>query len=294
MHRILLLVPTRTYRAGAFLRAARRLGAEVVIGSEREHVLTKRRPGTTAVVDFRHPECAAAQAVALARERPFDAVVGVDDDTVIAATAAAQALGLTHNDVEAVRATRDKHLMRRLLFRAEEPSPWFELVPLNADLPAIARRLQYPCVVKPTSLAASRGVIRADDPRSFVDAVERVGAILAEPDAVEPGTEEASHVLVEGFIPGAEVALEGMLVGGDLKLLALFDKPLASSGPYFEQTIYLTPSRLPAEDQQRVIEASAGAAAALGLREGPVHADLRVNPEGAFILEIAARAIGGL
>jgi biotin carboxylase len=294
MHRILLLMSTRTYRARAFLRAARRLGAEVVVGSERRQALARARPGTTILVEFRRPERAVAQIVAAAREKPFDAVVGVDDDTTVIAAQAAAALGLPHNDVAAVRATRDKHTMRRLLTAAGAPSPWFELVALDDDLEAVAARLRYPCVVKPLFLSASRGVIRADDPPGFLAAAARVARILAEPEVAAEGGDDARRILVEGFIPGVEVALEGMLLGGRLKVLALFDKPDPLDGPYFEETIYVTPSRLPDDRQRQVAAATEQAAAALGLREGPVHAELRVNDTGAWIVEIAARSIGGL
>lgn len=283
---------TRTYRARAFMRAARRLGAEVVVGSERRQAVAK--PGATLTLDFRDPAHATAQIVAAARERPFDAIVGVDDDTVLLAAMAAAALGIPHNAVAAVRATRNKHLMRRLLADAGVPSPWFTLVRLDEDLTAAARRLRYPCVVKPTFLSASRGVIRADDEADFVRAVERVRAILTEPEVATAGGEEASHVLVEEYIPGAEAALEGLLVDGELHVLALFDKPDPLEGPYFEETIYVTPARLSPAHERALVEATAAAARALGLREGPVHAEVRLNEQGAWVVEIAARSIGGL
>ncbi len=292
MHRILLLMATRTYRARAFMRAARRLGAEVVVGTERHQAVA--RPGTTLTLDFRDPAHAMAQIVAAGRERQFDAIVGVDDDTVLLAAMAAAALGIPHNSVEAVRATRNKHLMRRLLASAGVPSPWFTLVRLDEDPAAAARHLRYPCVVKPTFLSASRGVIRADDEAAFVRAVERIRAILTEPEVAAAGGEEAEHVLVEEYIPGAEAALEGILTEGELQVLALFDKPDPLEGPYFEETIYVTPSRLPPAQQHALVDATAAAARALGLREGPIHAELRLNERGAWVVEIAARSIGGL
>ncbi len=276
------------------MRAAQRLGAEVVIGSERPQVLAKRRPGTTVVVDFRRPDRAVAQIVELSRSQPFDAVLGVDDDTTLVAAMAGAELGLPHNEAASVRATRDKHLMRTLLHAAGAPSPWFELVSFDDDLPAIAARMRYPCVLKPTFLSASRGVIRADDPDGFLVAAERIRAILAEPETASTGGEFARQLLVEGFIPGLEVALEGILTDGVLKTLALFDKPDPLNGPYFEETIYVTPSRLAPSVQREVEAATTVGAAALGLREGPVHAELRVNDGGAWIVEIAARSIGGL
>jgi biotin carboxylase len=229
-----------------------------------------------------------------AREQPFDAIVGVDDDTTLIAALAAESLGLPHNRPDAVRATRDKFLMRRLLAAAGVRSPAFELAPLEGDLAAVAARLTYPCVLKPVSLSASRGVIRANNPAEFLAAADRIAAILRDPEAAAEAGAGAGSLLIEGFIPGVEVALEGMLLSGTLKVLALFDKPDPLDGPYFEETIYVTPSRLSEPDQARIAEETARAAAALGLREGPVHAELRLNEAGPWIIEIAARSIGGL
>jgi biotin carboxylase len=158
----------------------------------------------------------------------------------------------------------------------------------------------YPCVLTPTVLSASRGVIRADDPAGFVSAFGRIAAILREDDVRELG-EGADEILVEGFVPGVEVALEGLLVAGTLELLALFDKPDPLDGPYFEETLYVTPSRLPAATQAAVLARTAEAARALGLHEGPVHAELRIDVAGGgaaggqvWLVELAARSIGGL
>ena len=290
--RVLLLMATRTYRARAFLRAARRLGAEVVVGSERRQALARQRPGTTLALRFADPAAAVQQIVAAAQERPFDAIVGVDDDTTLIAALAARELALPGNDPDAVRATRDKALLRRLLSEANAPSPRWRVVPLDGDLDRAAREQPYPCVLKPLALSASRGVIRADDPSAFLAAVARIRAILEGSD--ELTADERASVLVEEFLPGVEVALEGMLIGGRLKTLTIFDKPDPLDGPFFEETIYVTPSRLPAATQQAIERATAAGAAALGLREGPVHAELRVNERGAWIVEIAARSIGGL
>jgi biotin carboxylase len=151
----------------------------------------------------------------------------------------------------------------------------------------------YPCVLKPLSLAASRGVIRADNPQTFVEAFARIVSILAETD-LDPEDPGAQQILVEEFIPGPEVSLEGLLIDGALTTLALFDKPDPLDGPYFEETIYVTPSRLPSETQALISAATQQAAASLGLRTGPVHAEVRLNERGAWIVEVAARSIGGL
>jgi biotin carboxylase len=183
--------------------------------------------------------------------------------------------------------------MRRCLAQAGVPVPRFSLVSLADDPAASAAKVEYPCVLKPLALSASRGVIRADDPGEFVAAFRRIAAILESVEMSLP--EEARRgLLAEEFIPGREVALEGLLVGGTLHVLALFDKPDPLDGPFFEETIYVTPSRLDEPAQVRIAATTREACAALGLTEGPIHAELRLNERGPFVLEIAARSIGGL
>jgi biotin carboxylase len=183
--------------------------------------------------------------------------------------------------------------MRRCLAGAGVPVPRFRLVSL-ADDPAIrAVEVDYPCVLKPLALSASRGVIRANDAREFVAAFRRIAAILESVEAPLPD-EARRALLVEEFVPGREVALEGLLIGGTLHVLAIFDKPDPLDGPFFEETIYVTPSRLTEPVQAAVAAVARDACSALGLTEGPIHAELRVNERGPFVLEIAARSIGGL
>jgi biotin carboxylase len=292
--RILLVMRTRTYRAKAFLEAAQRLGLDVSVATEREQPLAQLTPGTTVALDFRHTKRALARAKSFAAEYPIGAVIGVDDDTTILAAQLSETLGLPHNPVDAVKAARYKDVMRLALSEADGVlSPAFRIISLDDDPSRAAGQVPYPCVLKPLSLSASRGVIRANHPQEFVAAFAEIASILAESslDSDDPG---ASQLLVEEFIPGAEVALEGLLIDGALTTLALFDKPDPLDGPYFEETLYVTPSRLPAGDQALISKSAERAAAALGLRSGPVHAELRLNERGAWIVEVAARSIGGL
>jgi biotin carboxylase len=294
MERLLLLMTTNTYRASAFIEAAQRLGVPVVVGSDREQILSAANPGGHLTLNFLAPEQASGAIVAFAKQYPIQAVVSADDDGAILAAMAAAALGLRHNPVDAVTAARDKHRMRAVLVAAGLPSPHSTLVSIDEDPEEAARRVSFPCVVKPLFLSASRGVIRADDPAQFVAAFQRVVAILRRPEVAVQGGALAQQILVETFIPGIEVAVEGLLSEGKLKVLALFDKPDPLEGPFFEETIYVTPSRHPAPVQQSVVACTAEAVNALGLRHGPVHAELRVNDQGPWILEMAPRSIGGL
>jgi biotin carboxylase len=291
--RLLLLLPTTTYRTEAFVEAATRLGVELVCASERPSTFEELSPDSLVTLEFADPLASADTIARFAQRRPIDAVVAVDDQTTVVAAAISERLGLKANALPAVAAARDKHAMRRLLAQAGLPVPRFSRVSLADDPADSASRVEYPCVLKPLALSASRGVIRADDPGEFVAAFRRIAAIL---ESVEmPLPDEARRaLLVEEFIPGREVALEGLLVGGTLHVLALFDKPDPLDGPFFEETIYVTPSRLDEPTQARIGSVTRDACAALGLTEGPIHAELRLNERGPFVLEIAARSIGGL
>jgi biotin carboxylase len=294
MQRLLLLMTTTTYRAHAFLEAARRLEFPVIVGSERPQALAAANPAGHLTLDFQAPKEAARGIAEFATHYPITGVVAADDDGVILAAMAAAALGLPHNPVEAVTAARNKYHMRQILADAGLRCPRFQRFAIDDDPAAIAPQVDYPCVVKPLSLSASRGVIRADNPGQFVAAFQRVVAILQRPDVAISARRSTREVLVEQFIPGAEVALEGLLTRGKLRVLALFDKPDPLDGPFFEETIYVTPSRFPAAVQEAIAACTAEVACALGLRHGPLHAELRVNDQGPWMLEIAPRSIGGL
>jgi biotin carboxylase len=294
MPRLLLLIPTTTYRTEDFVAAADKLGVDLVVASERPSTFEAEFPDGLMTLDFADPGKAARKVEEFARRHPIDAVVPVDDLTTVVAAAIAGALGLpASNPVGAVATARNKLAMREALRQAGVPCPAYHLFTVGDDPAAASRGVGYPCVLKPTILAASRGVIRADSEAEFVAAFRRIEAILRTPEVAAHG-EGAEQILVEAFVPGREVALEGLLVGGTLEVLALFDKPDPLDGPFFEETIYVTPSRLPAEAQTAIAAATAAAAGALGLREGPVHAELRLDGSRAWIVEIAARSIGGL
>lgn len=289
MERLLLVLPSATYRAQDFLSAARDLGVAVTVASDRRAAMSAAMGERALTVSLSDPARAAEQIAERARDTPFAAIVGVDDQGVMAAALAAERLGLAHNPPAAVARTRDKAAMRRALAEARVRQPRFALLAAGVDAAAVAGQVGLPCVVKPLGLSGSRGVIRADDGEQARAAAERIRAILAA--AGEPAD---ASLLLESYLPGEEVAVEGLLRGGRLEVLAVFDKPDPLEGPYFEETLYVTPSRLPAAVLDEVEAVTARAADALGLREGPVHAELRVDGEQVSVLELAARSIGGL
>lgn len=289
MPRVLLLLPSSTYRAGDFIAAAEVLGAEVVVASERRQALAGLMGERALRVDLRHPEVAAETIVDAAARAPIDAVVAVDDQGVLVAALAGARLGVAHNPPDAVAATRDKAALRRALDAAGVPQPAFRVAGPDDDVAALASVVGLPCVVKALSLSASRGVLRADDAAGAAAAAARIRTLLCEQEAGD------QTLLVERYLPGTEVAVEGLLRDGRLEVLALFDKPDPMEGPTFEETLLVTPSRLPRATQATITATVGDAIAAIGLRQGPVHAELRVGPDGAVgMLEVAARSIGGL
>lgn len=287
--RILLLTTPNSYRTPAFLEAARRLRIDVLQAVDMPSELSEHwnyRLG----VPFHQVESAAAQIAHTVAGAPVDAILALDDSGSVLAAHASRLLGLPHNDPDAAEAARNKFRMRQLLAAGDVPSPRFHLFSTADDPTTVATAVEaeigYPCVVKPVDLNGSRGVMRANDRTELIVALRRLYALI--------GATLPRPFLVESYIPGVEVALEGMLDNGDLTVLALFDKPDPLEGPFFEETLYVTPSRLPADTQRAIADCTAAAAYALGLNMGPIHAELRINDKGPWIVEVAGRSIGGL
>jgi biotin carboxylase len=291
--RVLLLFARTSYRAEAFLLAARRLGVIVTVGSNHRQVLADLAPGGTLTVGVQDVDRSTATIVRFASEYPLAAIVAAEDGFTPLAAAASEALGLRHHPLEAVRRARDKALMRRRLSAEGVSSPRFHVASLQDDPVGVASRTVFPCVLKPLSLSASRGVIRADTPQEFVRAWHRIQDILEDSGVAGRSEGEASEILIEAYLPGREVAVEGIVVGGELLPLAILDKPDPMEGPFFEETILVTPSRLPGRVQDDVVSFVRRCVAHLGLSDGPIHAELRVDTDQVSLLEIAPRSIGG-
>lgn len=291
--RVLLLFPSQSYRVDAFLRAAARTGVDLWLGTDVPAAFVKHgRP--VLEIDFKRPEASALAIAEASREAPIAGVIGTNESSAVVAALAAARLGLPSPRPDGARAARDKRMMRAILAREGVPSPAFQVVPPHHTPQEAASVARFPCVVKPPMLTGSQGVIRADSEEELVRAVRRVRAILEghSSDArVDPGFFE---LVVEDYMPGREVAVEAIMTEGELAPLAIFDKPDDLTGPFFEETIYVTPSRLSAEEQADILDVTARAARAIGLTHGPIHAELRTHGGRAQIVELAGRSIGGL
>jgi biotin carboxylase len=283
--RVLVILPTSSYRAADFVAAAEALGVELAIASEDEPPIDL---GDRFVSIDCEDEASSAAAIAdLAARTPIDAIVAADDTGVVMAAMASELLGLAHNAPEGAAATRDKFAMRSRLATAEISQPDFFVLAGGIDPEPLVAAMGGPVVIKPTGLSGSRGVIRCDDPALAASVADRVRGI-------QTSAGRSGDLLVERFVTGAEVAVEAMAWDGELEVLAVFDKPDPLDGPYFAETIYVTPSRHAAADLDAVLDVTRRAASALGITHGPVHAEVRVDAGRATLIEIAARSIGGL
>jgi len=297
--RLLLFTNKLGYQTRSFEEAAQKHATEIIYVTDRCHQLEDPWGDRAIAVHFESAQSAAASVVAALNGKSVDGILALGDAPSVAAGYTAGQLGISYNHPASVEACRSKSRMREVFQQSGLNTPWFRTINLDPLPEPALLGISYPCVLKPLSLSASRGVIRANNRYEFVSAAQRIGKLLESPEIRATGEAHLDQILVEDYIPGREVAVEGLLTEGVLKVLAIFDKPDPLEGPYFEETIYVTPSSL-AESQQRAIQKCAqDSARAIGLTRGPVHAEFRIHRERAaneevWPLEIAARPIGGL
>jgi biotin carboxylase len=292
--RLLLFTAKLGYQTRSFEEAAHKLGVQLVYVTDRCHQLEDPWGDHAVAVHFESPEDAAYTVMEAVRGQQVSGVLALGDRPAAAAAYAARGLGMEYNHPAAVEACRSKLRMREVFRDAGLHVPWFRTFPIAPPPEPSLLNISYPCVLKPLSLSASQGVMRANNHEEFVAAAARLRRLMESAEIRATREPNLDQMLVEGYIPGREVAVEGLLTGGALRILAIFDKPDALEGPYFEETIYVTPSRLPQSTQSEIEPCARDAVGALGLSRGPIHAEFRINEEGVWPIEVAARPIGGL
>jgi hypothetical protein len=292
--RLLLFATKLGYQTRSFNAAAEKLGVELAFVTDRCGRMDDPWNDHALSAHFEAPETAARAIVEAQRGLRVDGVLALGDRPGPTAAYVARGLGLLHNHPASVEACRNKLRTREVFREAGIPVPWFRGVSLNAMPEPALLGINYPCVLKPLSLSASQGVVRANNREEFVTGAARLKKLLDSPEIRATRGPNLDQMLVEGYLPGREVAVEALLTEGMLRILAILDKPDPLEGPYFEETIYVTPSRLP-DSEQRAIESSLRSAVrALGLTHGPVHTEFRLNEQGVWPIEVAPRPIGGL
>ena len=292
--RVLLFAAKLGYQTRSFDEAANKLGVELIFVTDRCHQLDDPWGDRAIPVHFESPDAVAYTVLQAIRESGVDGILALGDRPAVAAAYVARSLGLFYNHPAAVEACRSKLRMREVFREAGLPVPWFRALSIRPTPEPSLNGVSYPCVLKPLSLSASQGVVRANVREEFLSAAGRIAHLLQSPEVQAMREGDLDRMIVEGYIPGREVAVEGLLTAGRLRVHAIFDKPDPLEGPYFEETIYVTPSRLSAAHQQAIERSCADAVRALGLSHGPIHAEFRVNEQGVWPLEIAPRPIGGL
>jgi len=292
--RLLLFTGKLGYQTRSFEESALKLGVELVYVTDRCHQLEDPWGDRAIAVHFENPEVAAYTVMESLRGQNVDGILALGDRPAVAAAYAARGLGIAYNHPAAVEACRSKLRMREIFRDAGLRVPWFRSFPIHPTPEPSLLGISYPCVLKPLSLSASQGVVRANHREEFFAATARVRRLLESPEIRSTREQNLDQMLVEGYIPGREVAVEGLVSDGTLRVLAIFDKPDPLEGPYFEETIYVTPSRLPDAQQHAIEQCARDAARALGISQGPIHAEFRINEDSVWSLEVAPRPIGGL
>jgi hypothetical protein len=291
---VLLFATKLGYQTRSFEAAADKLGVTLAYVTDRCGRLEDPWNDQALAVHFEVPEGAAGAVLEAQRGLPVDGILAVGDRPTLTAAYVARGLGLAHNHPASVQACRNKVRMREVMRDGGVPVPWFRAVPLQPVPEPSLLEIRFPCVLKPISLSASQGVVRANNREEFIAGATRLKGLLDSPEILATREANRDQMLVEGYLEGREVALEALLTDGTLQVLAIFDKPDPLEGPYFEETIYVTPSRLADEDQRALLASLVKVVRAIGLTNGPVHAEFRLNPEGVWPIEVAARPIGGL
>jgi hypothetical protein len=292
--RLLLFTAKLGYQTRSFEDAAHKLDVQLVYVTDRCHQLEDPWGDQAIAVHFETPEVAAYTVMEALRGQNVSGILALGDRPAVAAAYAARGLGVRYNHPAAVEACRSKLRSKEVFRDAGLSVPWFQKLPINPTPEPSLLGISYPCVLKPLSLSASQGVVRANNRDEFLAAAARVRRLLRSPEILATREPNLDQMLVEDYIPGTEVAFEGLLTDGELKDLAIFDKPDPLEGPYFEESIYVTPSRLPDSTQRAVQKCAQDSVRALGLSHGPIHAEFRLNEQGVWPLEVAPRPIGGL
>ena len=294
LKRVLLFASKLGYQTRTFHSAAERLGVELVFVTDRCHRLDDPWRDQAIAVHFENPEAAAASVIHSQRGRPVDGILALGDRPTPTAAYVAHGVGIPFHHPISVHACRNKLRMREVFRDASLPVPRFSAVPLQPLPEPSLLGISFPCVIKPLSLSASQGVSRANNREEFLAAATRLKRLLESPQIRATREPHLDQMLVEEYLPGREVAVEALMTEGDLRILAIFDKPDPLEGPFFEETIYITPSRMPPALQHSIEAGLRSTAGAIGLTHGPVHGEFRINERGVWPIEIAPRPIGGM
>ena len=291
---IILIIPCSSYRTNAFIEAVKRLELEVLILTNDTQVFEGISKNSIISLNFNHWTERITEIRLWSSKNNLTSVIGVDEESVMIAAEISKELGIVHNSIESVKKTRNKFLLRTCLKNNNLPSPWFNRFAIKEDPKKLIKKINYPCVLKPTFLSASQGVIRVDNKSDFIEGFKMLKELLARHEISRRNKEQSNWILIEEYIPGKEISIEGLVLNGKLKPLTLFDKPEPLEGPTFPETFFITPSKLENKTQVILFELAQQVIEALGIKHGPVHIEARINVEGIFILECAVRSIGGL
>ena len=291
---VILIIPSASYRTGPFMNAIKKLDLKVLVISDKSQVFSGKYPDNLIIINFNHWKDKSVEISKWANNNGLKAVIGVDEESIVLAANLSNFLNVDHNSIESVLLTQNKYLMRTELKKTGLCSPWFKIFSIYESSNKIINEISFPCVIKPTFLSGSRGVMRVNTKKELSEGIKTLNELLSLDELRKRAGKQSDYIMIEEYIPGKEVAIEGIVSEGKLTMLAIFDKPELLEGPTFEETIIVTPSVLTKKIQYSLLETLQIVVKALGIVKGPVHAEARINRNGNYILECASRSIGGL
>ena len=291
---VILIIPSASYRTGPFMNAIKKLDLKVLVISDKSQVFSGKYPDNLIIINFNHWKDKSVEISKWAKNNGLKAVIGVDEESIVLAANLSNFLNVDHNSIESVLLTKNKYLMRTELKKTGLCSPWFKIFSIYESSNKIINEISFPCVIKPTFLSGSRGVMRVNTKKELSEGIKTLNELLSLDELRKRAGKQSDYIMIEEYIPGKEVAIEGIVSEGKLTMLAIFDKPELLEGPTFEETIIVTPSVLTKKIQYSLLETLQIVVKALGIVKGPVHAEARINKNGNYILECASRSIGGL
>ena len=291
---VILIIPSASYRTGPFMNAIKKLDLKVLVISDKSQVFSGKYPDNLIIINFNHWKDKSVEISKWAKNNGLKAVIGVDEESIVLAANLSNFLNVDHNSIESVLLTKNKYLMRTELKKTGLCSPWFKIFSIYESSNKIINEISFPCVIKPTFLSGSRGVMRVNTKKELSEGIKTLNELLSLDELRKRAGKQSDYIMIEEYIPGKEVAIEGIVSEGKLTMLAIFDKPELLEGPTFEETIIVTPSVLTKKIQYSLLETLQIVVKALGIVKGPVHAEARINRNGNYILECASRSIGGL
>ncbi len=277
MKKLLLVIPENSYKSNDFVVAAEKLGIDFLIITDSEQVSSKF--SDTVIINKFDAELNKNN---LKKLKDVTHVLPVDHSALKFSGYLVDLLEVKGNKLESINLSMNKYESRKIFNSLLDIKVNNEIIKNIDDVNTFINK-NGTSVLKPIYGTASKSVLKINNVEKNKEQIEKLMQDCFDQDLV-----------IEEYIDGKEYALEGTIINSELKKIVIFDKPVEYKHPYFEESIYITPSELSSEAEKRVVSIVDKACKKIGLEDGPVHVEFKINENQIFIIEINPRMIGGL